>query len=145
MYTLKNQGLLLYGESQNHILPEISEEEIILFLDNFLTSMRAHGKGGSLHSIDWLLLTAKFICWLTEGTILTKSEAADWGTKHLTGQWKDQLPKAKELRKEPEKLKQTRYASWINSLDQVIWEASADLEKLLHERKKIYLENRPVQ
>lgn len=28
MYTIKNHGMLLYGESQNHIMPEISNDEI---------------------------------------------------------------------------------------------------------------------
>ncbi|SMG19874.1 hypothetical protein SAMN06295960_0968 [Paenibacillus aquistagni] len=52
MYTIKNQGLLLYGESQNHIMPAIQKEEIRRYLLDFSICMREHGKGGSLHSID---------------------------------------------------------------------------------------------
>lgn len=131
MYTLRKQGLLIYGESQHHLFPDISREEINTFLDNFMISMRTYGKGGSLHSIDWLLLTAKFMCWYEEGEIVSKSQAADWGLKHIKGPWKEQLPLAKELRKDPEKIKQAEYTSWINSLGPVILEATIDFEKLL--------------
>lgn len=137
MYTIKNQGMLLYGESQNHIMPEISNDEIRQFLIDFSICMRKHGKGGSLHSIDWLLLTAKFIGWLKEGIIFSKSQAADWGLKNIKSNWKEHLHKAKELRKDPSKVKFSEYIEWINSLDVVIIEASNDLDMYLNEGANI--------
>lgn len=131
MYTLRKQGLLIYGEPQHHLFPDLSREELVSFLHDFRICMRTYGKGGSLHSIDWLLLTAKFMCWYEEGDIISKSQAADWGLKHIKGPWKEQLPLAKELRKDPEKIKQAEYTSWINSLGPVILEASIEFEKLL--------------
>lgn len=131
MYTLRQQGLLIYGEPQHHLFPDLSREELVSFLHDFIICMRTYGKGGSLHSIDWLLLTAKFMCWYEDGDIISKSQAADWGLKHIKGPWKEQLPLAKELRKDPEKIKQAEYTSWINSLGPVILEASIEFEKLL--------------
>lgn len=131
MYTLRKQGLLIYGEPQHHLFPDLSRETMVSFLHDFLICMRTYGKGGSLHSIDWLLLTAKFMCWFKEGEIVSKSQAADWGLQHIKGQWKEQLPLAKELRKYPEKIKQAEYASWISNLGPVIREAAVEFEKLL--------------
>lgn len=133
MYTIKKQGLLLFGDSQNHQIPEITKEEIKQFLIDFVSCMKEHGKGGSLHSIDWLLLTARFICWLSEGVIVSKSQAADWGIKHLQNGWKDHLLYSKELRKDITKLRLPEYSAWLNKLDSVIIEASNDLDKQLRE------------
>lgn len=136
MYTLRKQGLLIYGEPQHHLFADLSGEELVAFLHDFAVCMRTHGKGGSLHSIDWLLLTAKFMCWFEEGEVVSKSRAADWGFQHIKGSWKEQLPLAMELRKEPEKIKQAEYASWVSNLGPVIMEAAAELEKLLHRESK---------
>lgn len=135
MYTIKNHGLLLFGESQYHMLPVISKEEINQFLIDFVSCMREHGKGGSIHSIDWLLLTSKFMCWLSSGEILSKSQAADWGLKHLKNSWKEHLLKSKELRKDTSKVRMPEYSEWLNKLDSVIIEASNDLDEQLRESR----------
>lgn len=136
MYSIKQQGLLIYGELQDQF-PEISNEEIKQFLVQFSFCMKEHGKGGSLHSIDWLLLTAKFIGWLREGVIFSKSEAADWGLKHLTSDWTEHLLKCKELRKEPTKVDTPEYTSWLTNLESTIFEASKDLDRNIGEGANI--------
>lgn len=136
MYTLRKQGLLIYGEPPHHLFPDLSREELVSFLHDFMICMRTYGKGGGLHSMDWLLLTAKFICWYEEGEVVSKSQAADWGLQHLKGPWKEQLHMAKELRRDPEKIKQAEYASWVSNLGPVIMEAAAEFEKWLHRESK---------
>ncbi|MNV72285.1 hypothetical protein D3C71_1653620 [compost metagenome] len=133
MHTINNQGLLLFGELENDVIPEIMNDEIIRFLMDFSLCMKKYGKGGNLHSIDWILLTAKFIGWLKEGKIFSKSQAADWGLQNLKSNWKQHLQKAKELRKDPSKVKSSEYIEWINNLDTVIIEASKDLDMDLNE------------
>lgn len=132
MYTIKKQGLLVYGELQNDVLPDISDDEIRQFLVDYSICMKEHGKGGRLHSIDWLLLSAKFIGWLKEGTIFSKSEAAEWGQTHLKSNWKEHLRRAKELRQNPSKINLPDYIEWLNNLDPVIREASNDLDRHLN-------------
>lgn len=95
--------------------------------------MKLHGKGGRLHSIDWLLLTAKFICWLREGRILSKSQAADWGIANIDSSWAMHLKRAKELRKEPSRQNLNEYCEWLMGLDVVIQEACKYLELQLEE------------
>ncbi|MHB0879704.1 aminoglycoside adenylyltransferase domain-containing protein [Paenibacillus sp. SEL1] len=137
MYSIKKQGLLIYGDLQEHIFPEITKEEIKGFLIEFSLCMKEHGKGGSLHSIDWLLLAAKFIGWLREEIIFSKSQAADWGLRHITSDWKEHLLKCKELRKEPMEADSQEYTEWLNKLDSVIIEASKDLDREIEEGANI--------
>lgn len=138
MYSIKKQGLFIYGDSQEHVFPEISNEEIKCFLVQFSLCMKEHGKGGNLHSIDWLLLTAKFIGWLREKVIFSKSQAADWGLEHLTSDWREHLLKCKDLRKEPAKMNHPEYTTWLTNLDSIIIEASKDLDRYIEEDANIF-------
>ncbi|OKP91526.1 hypothetical protein A3842_02790 [Paenibacillus sp. P3E] len=134
LYTIKEQSILLYGESHLDQIPSFSKEEFISFFKEYAMCMRKFGKGNSLHSIDWLLLASKFIAWWEEGVVLSKSQAADWGISHLSGGWKENLKRCKELRKNPSMATHLEYSEWLSNLEPAIIEASYDLDRAL-ERK----------
>ncbi|WP_040948962.1 aminoglycoside adenylyltransferase domain-containing protein [Gorillibacterium massiliense] len=128
LYAIKHEGICIHGNFDRKLLPEIGCDEIRGFISQFISSMKLHGKGGRLHSIDWLLLTSKFICWLREGRILSKSQAADWGIANIESSWTKHLKRSKELRKEPHKQNLNEYSEWLMDLEIVIQEACKDLE-----------------
>lgn len=134
LYTIREQSILLYGESQQNDMPSYSREELMIFLKEYAMCMRKYGKGTSLHSVDWLLLASKFIAWWRQGTILSKSQAADWGLIHLSGGWKEKLMRCKQLRKDPALLTQQDYSEWLSNLEPAIVEASYDLDRALETR-----------
>lgn len=131
LYTIREQSILLYGESQQNDMPSYPREELMVFLKEYAMCMRKYGKGNSLYSVDWLLLASKFIAWWREGTILSKSQAADWGLLHLSCGWKENLMRCKQLRKEPALLTQQDYSEWLSNLEPAIIEASYDLDRTL--------------
>ncbi|OME65757.1 hypothetical protein BSK65_23500 [Paenibacillus odorifer] len=110
LYTIKEQSILLYGESHLDNIPSYSKEEFISFFMEYAKCMRKFGKGNSLYSVDWLLLASKFIAWWQEGVILSKSHAADWGLLHLSSGWKENLKRCKELRKDPSMVTRLEYS-----------------------------------
>lgn len=131
LYTIREQSILLYGEPQQNDLPSYSREELMIFLKEYAMCMREYGKGNSLYSVDWLLLASKFIAWWREGAILSKSQAADWGLLHLSGDWKENLMRCKQLRKDLTLLTQQDYSEWLSNLEPAIIEASYDLDRTL--------------
>lgn len=131
LYTIKEQSILLYGESHLDNIPSYSKEEFISFFMEYAKCMRKFGKGNSLHSVDWLLLASKFIAWWQEGVILSKSQAADWGLLHLSSGWKENLKRCKELRKDPSMVTRLEYSEWLSNLEPAIIEASHDLDRVL--------------
>lgn len=131
LYTIREHSVLLYGESQQDDIPSYSRQELMIFLKEYAMCMRKYGKGKGLHSVDWLLLASKFIAWWREGTVLSKSQAADWGLIHLSGSWKENLMRCKQLRKDPALLTQQDYSEWLSNLEPVIIVASYDLDRTL--------------
>jgi hypothetical protein len=131
LYTIKEQSILLYGESHLDNIPSYPREEFISFFKEYAECMRKFGKGNSLHSVDWLLLASKFIAWWQEGVILSKSQAADWGLLHLSGEWKENLKRSKKLRKDPSMVTRLEYSEWLRNLEPAIIEASYDLDRAL--------------
>jgi hypothetical protein len=89
---------------------------------------KQHGRGGALHSVDWLLTIARLLLWLREGRLSSKSEAADWAYGHAHGAWREFLPQAKRLRLNPSLAAAPEVQRWLDSLTDPIRQACAELE-----------------
>lgn len=92
---------------------------------------RERALGATLHSVDWLLTTARMLLWLREGRLSSKSEAAEWGVGHARGAWRELLPKAKELRLNPSLADSPKVKLWLDGLTRPIQDALDELEQEL--------------
>jgi hypothetical protein len=97
----------------------------------FVPSAREHGRGGGLHSIEWLLTAARLLLWVREGRLSSKSEAADWGLANAQGDWRNFLPRAKQLRLCPSLADSVDWQAWLKTLDQPIAAAAREVEEQL--------------
>jgi hypothetical protein len=124
---IKDRGITIYGDDLRHILPEFRDVDCIDTIWGFLNMMRNRWMPGRLHTIDWILTCARLIYWLREGTLSSKSEAADWGFLNLKGEWREELPRAKELRLHPELYDAVDTRNWLGALEATTKEAASEL------------------
>ncbi len=120
---IRERGIVLWGENLKQEFPEPRRDDL---LSDTLTACQqglTHGKGGTLHSIDWLLTAARSLQWLKCGTLSSKSEAADWGTQDAKGEWRNLLPRAKKLRLNPSLFETGDTRSWVATLTEPIQQA----------------------
>jgi hypothetical protein len=73
---------------------------------------------GNLHSVEWLLCSARQPLFLREGRLSSKSEAADRGALNAFGPWRDDLPRAKRIRLNPELAACADVRRWLRGLEQ---------------------------
>ena len=124
---IKDRGIVIYGDDLRHFIPEVSDTEYVVAIRKFRDTMRNQWKPGTLHSIDWILTCARHIYWLREGLLSSKSEAADWGFLNLNGEWRNELPRAKQLRLHPELYETANTKRWLDGLETAVKEAVSEL------------------
>lgn len=134
LHTIRERGAVIWGDDVRHEIPVPTREQLLQDIGEFCQAIKKHGKGGGLHSADWLLTAARELLWLREHQLSSKSKAADWGHRHARGAWREHLPRAKELRQNPALASSAEWQQWLDQLDAPIKEASEELERELHRR-----------
>lgn len=107
------------------------EEELIDEILEFSKVVKKHGRGGELHSIDWLLMISRYLYWLRENKTTSKTHAALWASENAYGQWKESLQVALQLRKMPKLAKNKEYMKWLTNLTETIGSACLELDEEL--------------
>ncbi len=128
---IRDRGIVIHGDDVREQFEAPSPEELAQEIRENCRAMREHGRGGSLHSVDWLLTAARLLLWLDEGRLGSKTEAAEWGAENARGAWRALLPRAKAVRLRPDFAERAEIQSWLNDLDPVIAEAAQELENRL--------------
>lgn len=131
LHQIRESGLRIYGEDTRGEIPKITRSQMLGELRALCQSLEDHGKGGSLHSVDWLLLAAWGLYLVKEGKYCSKSQAADWGFEHAAGEWRKQLPRARQLRINPGLAEDGEWKEWLHGLDRPIREAGDELKREL--------------
>ena len=120
---IRERGIVVWGKDIRQEFPKPRRDDLLndtlAACDQGLT----HGKGGTLHSVDWLLMAARSLQWLKCGGLSSKSQAADWAAEHAEGEWRKLLPRAKELRLNPSLFERDETRSWVATLSGAIQEA----------------------
>ena len=131
LQVIREKGTVIYGKDLRQEIPTASR--VILFeeISTACQTIRQHGRGGGLHSLDWLLTAARLLLWLEESRLGSKSEAADWGHVHARGAWRELMPRAQEIRLHPELVSTLDGQEWLKLLTEPIREAGAELESEL--------------
>lgn len=93
--------MIIWGEDVWGAIPEVAQEDILHGIWEAVQHIDRYGKGGGLHAIDWLFTAARALLFLKEGRLCSKSVAADWAYQNACGAWKEALPLAKKIRREP--------------------------------------------
>ena len=78
--------------------------------------------------MDWLLTAARSLLWLREGSLSSKSEAADWGYAHARGSWRNLLLRAKDIRLNPTAADTVEAKLWLEALTEPIQQACDEVE-----------------
>ena len=113
---IRERGIVVWGEDIRGEVPEPRREDLLNDILAACDQGLTHGKGGTLHSIDWLLTAARSLQWLKCGALSSKSEAADWAAQHAKGEWRKLLPRAKELRLNPSLYEGEETRHWVATL-----------------------------
>jgi hypothetical protein len=128
LHTIRERGIVIWGEDIRHAIPAATREALLDDVRTACQAMRQHGRGGRLHSVDWLLTAARLLLWLREGRLSSKSEAAEWGYRYARGGWRRLLPRAREIRLEPALACSPETQAWLDALDEPIREACTEVE-----------------
>jgi len=128
---IKERGLIFYGEDISRDIPDIDRMLLVNDIRIGCETIKQHGKGGGLHSVDWLLLAARSLLWLKENSLSSKSDAADWGFRNAQGSWRKLLPQAKQIRLNPALADSPEIQQWMNELTPAIQEACEEIERAL--------------
>jgi predicted nucleotidyltransferase len=131
LHTIRERGVVAWGEDVRNCIPRASRNMLLQDVQSACDSMKAHGRGGTLHSVDWLLTAARLLLWLREGRLSSKSEAAEWGYVHARGAWRQFLPRARQMRLDPALANTPEARLWLDALTAPIQEASTELEQEL--------------
>jgi predicted nucleotidyltransferase len=135
LHVIRERGFVIWGRDVRHEIPEVSRARCIEDPEQGYLATRDRARGGDLHSVDWLLDSARQLLWLREGRLSSKSEAADWGHLHARGAWRELLPRAKELRRNPALADSPESQRWLDSLDEPMREARDELGRELALRR----------
>jgi hypothetical protein len=125
---IRERGIVIWGRDVRHEVPAPTPQELMEDVRAACENAKQHGRGGALHSVDWLLTIARLLLWLREGRLSSKSEAADWAYGHAHGAWREFLPQAKRLRLNPSLAAAPEVQRWLDSLTDPIRQACAELE-----------------
>jgi len=128
LHTIRERGLVAWGEDVRGCIPRAGRDALLQEVQDACDSARAHGRGGTLHSVDWLLTAARLLLWLREGRLSSKSEAAEWGRIHARGAWREHLARARELRLDPALAADPEVQRWLAALTGPIQQAREELE-----------------
>lgn len=127
---IHQRGVTIWGEDIVSQIPRPTRDEILRELRD-CTWLREYGHGGGLHSVDFLLTIARFLIIVREGCLSSKSEAAEWGYANAKGAWREYLPMARRVRRNPWMAELPHVKAWLQSLTDPIQEACDELEETL--------------
>ncbi len=128
LHVIRERGFVIWGEDIRPEIPMAKREELIKEVQKACENIKHCARGSGLHSVDGLLTAARFLLWLKEGKLSSKSEAADWGYIHAKGNWRNLLPRAKEIRLNPAMVVSPDIKRWLAELTESILEACGELE-----------------
>jgi predicted nucleotidyltransferase len=128
---IRECGSVVWGMDIRQEIPQATHEQICRQIDETCQSMEAYGKGGTLHSVDWLLTAARGLLLLREGRFASKTEAAAWACERAEGEWRQWLPRANQLRKNPALADSAEMKQWLAELSIPIAGACAELKQEL--------------
>jgi hypothetical protein len=135
LHAIRERGILIWGEDIRGEVPRVTRRQLVQQVEEFCCSLEAHGEGGGVYAVDWLLTAARELLLLREGRLASKSEATDWGCEHAEGEWRRRLPRAKQLRLHPELVGSGDWRAWLDGLDAPIREAGHELKRELNRQR----------
>jgi hypothetical protein len=125
----REHGIVIWGHDIREEIPSPTRRHILGEMRPACRAAREHGRGGGVKAVDWLLTAARLLYWLKEDKLSSKSEAADWGYAHAQGEWRQLLPRAKELRLKPQLAESEEMKGWLDALAAPIREAWLEVER----------------
>jgi hypothetical protein len=128
LHGIRERGIIVWGEDIRPEIPVAGRDALLDDVRSACQAMHQHGRGGSLHSVDWLLTAARLLLWLREGRLSAKSEAAEWGCAHAAGEWRRLLPRARQIRLHPASASPPEAQAWLDALDEPIQAACGEVE-----------------
>jgi len=131
LYVIRERGIIIWGEDIQHEIPVADREKLLKDVWLFCRNMRRYPQVSGSYSVDWLLTAARFLLWLKENRLSSKSESADWGYLHARGTWREFLPRAKQIRLNPALADSPDLKQWFDELNEFIVEACEEIENEL--------------
>lgn len=128
---IRQSGIVIFGLDLRSEIPQPTRSQLLNDVRSACRDIREHGEGGYPHSSDWLLQSARFLAFLREERLFTKSEAAEWAAQHASGDWRKQLAACSRYRRDAAFRTAAGTQSWLESLSAPIREACDEVERAL--------------
>jgi predicted nucleotidyltransferase len=125
----REHGIVIWGHDIREEIPLPARKDMLAEMRDACQAAREHGRGGGVKAVDWLLTAARLLYWLQEDEFSSKTEAADWGCAHAQGEWRQLLPRAKELRCNPRLAESEETRGWLDALTAPIRDAWIEVER----------------
>ena len=131
LHVIRECGIIIYGDDIRQEIPVAGNKILREELWMACNSIREHAQDSGIYLVDYLLSLARFLLWIKEDRLSSKSEAADWGYLNAKGSWRELLPYAKKVRLEPVIANMNYLKQWLNELVEPIKEACDEVEQEL--------------
>jgi len=131
LYVIRARGRAVFGRDVRAEIPAPDREALFGDIRKFCETARAFSRETTLHTVDWLLMAARFLVFVREERLTSKSEAADWAVRNAQGDWRFFLPKARDVRLNPSQADGADVKEWLTSLAGPINDACAELERAM--------------
>jgi predicted nucleotidyltransferase len=132
---IRERGIVVFGEDVRGEIPAPSEQVLLAEIGLACEDAQRRGRGGSVHSVDWLLTMARLLLWVRECRLSSKSEAAEWAYRHAQGNWREFLPQAKQIRRNPALADAPEVKAWLETLTGPIQDACGEVESAVAKRR----------
>jgi len=129
---LRENGIVIFGMDLRTEIPAPQPADLVQEIRRACRMMRQHGCGGGQYSVDFLLQSARFLAFLNERRLFSKSEAAEWAERHAKGSWRRHLPGCSRYRREAAYRSQPGISEWLETLGAPLVEACDELEMALN-------------
>ncbi len=140
---IRERGIVVWGEDIRPEFPEPKRDDLLRDTLAACEDGLRYGHGGSLHSVDWLLMAARSLQWLKCGALSSKSEAADWAAEHAEGEWRKLLPRAKQLRLNPSLYEAEEMRRWAATLTDSIRDAWLEVKAMTDKERRVAGDGQP--
>jgi len=134
LYVIREHGIVIWGEDLRAEIPEYSPAEVFADLRHGVRMMQGIPWEPDVHAVEGLFLSARTLLWLREGRTSGKSEAAAWAAENAAGRWRDLLPRAIDIRRNPELAERADVKAWLAELAGPTREALAEADAALAAR-----------
>ncbi len=128
---IRENGLIIFGADLRTEIPAPRQEDLLREIRYSCHMMRQGGNESGPHLVDGVLQSARFLAFVKERRLFSKSEAAKWAEKQATGRWRLFLSDCSQYRRDPVYRARPGIERWLDELRGPLKDACSEVELAL--------------